>query len=203
MPKGALAPDGTAARIEEVIGYRGWDISHNGPNGEIRLESPVFDLTWAPGQWQVAECHSVNGQMEAHGPNNPDPALWSPVKSCGDGAHGCGFYAGRTREHLIQLGYGRYSEHHPRVIGQVQMAGKIIPASNGWRAQRVLVRTIYVPFEAWKMAAEIKAEYGPHGVEVECKATTVLDKGALLWCVKCGGKMRRDPKCPTCGHTHT
>lgn len=205
MPAGSVNPDGTAARVEEIIGYRGWRITR-AEDGTPRLSSPLFDAVWEPGEWMIATCQGRSGSTEDHGPADGIRAkeLVSPVKGCGgEHAHGCGFYAGRTRDHLIKLGYGRYTEADPHVIGQVQMAGKIIFATNGFRAEKVRPRTIYVPFEMWKLAAELKAVYGPHGVEVECKATLVPDAGARQWCDKCGGRMPRSTKCPTCGHTHT
>ncbi len=207
-----VAPDGSA-RVEEVIGFRAWRVAttENGP----RLKSPLFDLTWEPHEWMTAYCGSgghenhVDGcnPHNGHGPGASDPALWSPVKNCGgEYGHGCGFYAGRTREHLIKLGYGNYTTHSPSVIGQVQMAGKIIPATNGWRAQKCRARHIYVPHEFWELARDLRAVYGSDDCTVELGATLVLPKsgaaGAIEWCAKCKAKMGRNPTCPFCGHTH-
>lgn len=212
MPRDMVAPDGTA-RVEEVIGYRGWRIRRN-PDGTPELHSPLFSLRWIPGQWMVAECQGTgrargaNGEYIAssHGPDAADAANWSPVKGCGGAGHGCGFYAGRTREHLIELGYGSYSESDPHVIGRVQMAGKIIPATNGWRAQRCRPRTIYVPYEFWELGRDLREVYGPHGVEVELGTTIIMPRegaDAIQWCKRCSAKMGRGTSCDFCGHTHT
>jgi hypothetical protein len=203
VPRSAVAPDGTAC-VEEVIGYRGWKIART--DDGVRLCSPIFPMMWTPGEWMVAECHSRAAMADDHRHAHDDPGNWPPVKGCGGGGHGCGFYAGRTREHLIQLGYGRYTQSDPSVIGRVQMQGKIIPAANGWRAQMCRTRTIYVPYELWELARDLKEAYGPHGVEVEVGATLVLPaegEDAIKWCKRCKAKMSRDPRCGFCGHTHT
>jgi hypothetical protein len=204
LPEEAAGTDGY--KVEEIIGYRGWKISY-AEDGTPRLNSPLFPLIWEPGETMIAHCQSHSHHDPSsplyHGPDTDNRDQWSPVKGCGGNGHGCGFYAGRTREHLIQLGYGKYNESDPRVIGKVQMSGKIIPATNGYRAQEVTPLEIYVPYELWKLAAALKDVYGPHGVTVTTEATLVPAKGAMDWCKKCGAKMNRSPICPLCGYTHT
>lgn len=207
IPEAAgVKSDGTAT-VEEIIGYRGWQVVYS--DGLARLESPVVrGLLWEPGEWLTATClHSDRagykpGHPHYHGPDTADRSQWSPVKGCNHPGHGCGFYAARTREHLIgELGaYVRYSEHNPQVIGKVQMAGKIIPATNGWRAQRVRPRVIYVPPELWKIGRDLKDAYGPHGVEVEMAATLLMPKDEVRYCKKCKVKMAdRTTTCSFCG----
>lgn len=206
MPASALAPDGTVRETAEVIGYRGWKITRD--NGRPRLQSPIFPLIWEPGQIMVAECrghgHSDPTTPNYHGPLATDPAQWSPVKSCGGSGHGCGFYAGRSREHLLSMPqYVRYTESDPTVIGKVQMSGKIIPATNGWRAQECSVHTIYVPYECWELARDLKEDYGPHGTIIEVSSTMMMPKDdAPKWCRKCGAAMERSTTCPLCGNKH-
>lgn len=202
VPADAVDADGTLA-VDEIIGWRGWVVGSDG-----LLRSPTFTHTWTPGLWERAECQQGPGQLEAGSPgrhhaDNPDRRYHPPVKGCGHPHHGCGFYAGRTHAHLIGIGYSRFG-----VIGQVQLAGKVIPAVNGWRAERAQVRAIYVPYESWKLVNPLRDTYGPHGVTVELATTQILspdvDGGIIEWCQKCGARMQRtSTECPTCGHIHT
>jgi len=208
IPAEAMTAAGTA-KVKEVIGWRAWAITRD-ENERPRLTSPVVgNHVWLPGGWEVAECtrHSY------HGSHAEDIEKVSPVVGCGGGpqAHGCGFYAGRTHAHLIGMGYGRYGlEDTPnprttKVIGQVQMSGKIIPASNGWRAQKVRPRVIYVPYEYWQLAADLKEDYGPYGVEVDVGTTVKLQAESSdipRWCPHCTAAWQgRVSRCEVCGYT--
>lgn len=207
-PAGAVAADGTAADVEEVIGWRGWKITY-AADGTPRLNSPLFPLVWEPGEWMVATCRKnrtddVNDPYY-HGPDAPDRANWSPVKECGGtGQHGCGFYAARTRDHLVgHLGYAHYTENDPSVMGEVQMQGKVFRATNGWRAQQVRPVRLYVPYEFWKLANGLKEVYGPHGVEVILETTIIAPTSDTpKWCKKCTARMNRSTTCPLCGYNH-
>jgi hypothetical protein len=104
----------------------------------------------------------------------------------------------------MSMSYNRYREGStPTVIGQVQMQGKIIPASNGWRAQMVRPRVLYVPYEFWQIGKELGEVYGPHGVEVKMDTTLILPKDAVPeWCPKCTAKWQgRGISCEFCGYT--
>ena len=225
VPAEALAKDGTA-KVEEVIGWRAWQIVRE--NGRPRLASPVVSgHVWQPGGWEIAECHGAHGTGTRagrrsrssvagnliHASDATSIELVPPVVGCGGSpqAHGCGFYAGRTHAHLISMHYGNYHlEDTPnpettKVIGKVQMAGKIIPATNGWRAQKVRPRVIYVPYEYWQLAADLKADYGPYGVEVDVATTIKLQaEGSDLpqWCPHCTAAWQgRTTTCEVCGYT--
>lgn len=200
-----MIPQPSDVVIEDVIGYKGFRIrqTDNGP----RLQSPLFPVTFEPGEWMVAECRGHHGLLppdhpDYHGPLATDRAQWSPVKDCG--GHGCGFYAGRTWNHLVDMGYARYSADDPRIICKIQMQGKIIPATNGFRAQQVRPLVMYVPHELWRLGAELKNVYGPHGVELEMAATLVAAKAgtaeAVVWCAKCTAKLKRSTTCHVCSH---
>jgi hypothetical protein len=204
-----------------VLGFRGWrvDVNYAGP-GKPRLISPTIgEVVWNPGEWMIAECHGVGegspDPMSAyynhqyHGPLATDPGMISPVKDCGgDFAHGCGFYAARDRAHLVSRlhAYTTYSPERPQVIGQVQMAGKIIFATNGFRAQRVRPRVIFVPYEAHKLGTALKREYGPYGVEIQMGTTSIMPAegiGARKWCDRCKARLKnRTLICEYCGHNN-
>lgn len=213
------------------------DYSYNGAywrQGAVPvLGSPVYGMLWHPGAddgsgWYVAICHG-SGRRDhvAHGPHDdvranpyyhgpdaikddgsPDEARWSPVKECGGGGHGCGFYTSRTWAHALENGYHGYSEEAPHILARIQLAGKVIPATNGWRAQKVRLVELFVPHEMWKMGAALKDAYGPHGVTITVAATMVMPgskaDGAIEWCARCSAKMpKRSRTCDFCHHTHT
>lgn len=215
VPADALNPDGTV-RVEEVLGYRGWTVDFSLGRHRPRLASPTMSRApvWEPGQWMIADCmsfgrmnHMTPADANYHGADHPDPDRWCPTNHA-HGGHGCGFYAARDRAHLVGKlpQYTHYTPESPVVIGQVQMAGKIIFASNGFRAQRVRPRVIYVPHEAWELGRDLKAEYGPHDVKIEMSTTSIMPAkgaGAIKWCQKCGAKMTpRSLTCDFCSHTH-
>lgn len=200
-PTRITAPDGSI-HVEEVIGWRAWGIKYLTPDRPV-LESPVFrGFLWMPegdgraGKgWVTADCK----RDHTHDADSEDPAMIPPVKSCNAGGHGCGFYAGRSRDHLVGMGYGNYDPYAPEttnVIGTVQMQGKIIPATNGWRAAMCRPRKIEVPYEAWQLATQLERAYGPYGVEIDLAVTT---KAATHeWCPNCGAMMKGKIKCPLC-----
>jgi hypothetical protein len=206
-PVGMLAADG-AVIVKEIIGWKGLDVRMVA--GKARLQSPMFgiDGPWNPGEWKVARCFkgrtaAVAGTPTGHYPEQTDIECVPPVKNCQGAAHGCGYYAGRTREHLMQMGYQRYDELEPTVLVEVQLAGKMYPASNGWRAQKIRPVRIHVPHELWKVGAALEAEYGPHGVEIVLGTTIILPKeDTPEWCPKCTAKWQgRGVSCDFCGHT--
>jgi hypothetical protein len=201
-----LKADG-AVKVEEIIGWKGLDVRFS-PNGEARLQSPMFavDGHWQPGEWKVARCFKGGGRVagtSGHTPECDDIELVPPVKNCDGTAHGCGYYAGRTREHLMGMGYQRYTEDDPTVLVEVQLAGKMYPAVNGWRAQKIRPRRIHVPHELWRVANALTAAYGSHGVEVVLGTTIILPtEDTPEWCPKCTAKWQgRGLSCDFCGHT--
>ena len=203
-PAGMLTADG-AVKVAEIIGWKGLDVKR--VQGRARLQSPMFgiDGPWEPGEWKVARCFRSGRVAGAsgHTPEHPDIGCVPPVKDCQGTAHGCGYYAGRTREHLMVMGYQRYNETDPTVLVEVQLAGKMYPATNGWRAQKIRPRRIHVPHELWRIATDLTNEYGPHGVEVELGTTIILPTDQTPeWCPKCTAKWQgRGLTCEFCGHT--
>lgn len=152
--------------IGEVIGWRSWYVYQQG--SMVRLASLKSghhaETIWTPGQWMQAECAKVNYLIhkEPHLPVDMlEPLVHRsagvrlPVESCT-----CGWYAAVSREHLVSLGYNRYTSSDLRVIGEVGMAGKVIRATQGWRAERVRPVRLYLPYEKWQLARVLEDTYG-------------------------------------------
>jgi hypothetical protein len=80
-----------------------------------------------------------------------------PVESCR-----CGFYATRDLEQLLTETNYHYvaARSGITVIGEVSMWGKVIPASQGWRAEIAYPRELFLPYEAWDKAAPLAEAYG-------------------------------------------
>lgn len=181
-----------------VMGWRAWRVI-----GGL-LGSPTYRLTWRPegdynnNGWMVAECRRY--YHEKHDYKSDDPDLIPPVKGCGGGGHGCGFYCARNHAHLIDLHYAIPG----MVIGEVEIAGKVIEATNGWRAQLMRPRKLYVPYEDWKVVKPLEDTYGPFGVSVELAATIIADDSKRTeWCHSCGAKMPKlSHVCAVCNTSH-
>lgn len=126
--------------IGEIAAFRSWEIDERtgllvSLNGEV----------WKPDGWLVAECKSIR---VGHTFMN------IPVEGCT-----CGIYAAKTREHLADMSYNRYTPGGRRVIGEVALAGKVIPGTQGYRALKARPTRIYVPYEYWQLVAHLKGIY--------------------------------------------
>jgi hypothetical protein len=122
--------------VEEIVAFRGWGLAR----GWRRVELLSFNrFVWPTGAWTVAECRGGCGAD-------------IPGERCT-----CGIYAARDREHLLRIGYmGDYAQ----VVGEVGLAGKVIPGDLGWRAARARVRRLWVPHALWELARPLAAAYG-------------------------------------------
>lgn len=145
------APD----MIGSVEGWRAWNVDREPPafGTTPRLESATYSYWWTPRVKARAEC-----------PKSPTHV---PGEQCT-----CGFYAAKTLEHLREMGYHAYDEESKRVcvVGRLAMWGKVIEGTQGWRSEFAYPHTIYVPFEAWKLARPIQRAYG-----VPVKLLNLLD----------------------------
>lgn len=143
--------------IGEVIGWRVWQVANiKDDSQEVRLQSlgaggPQNAAIWSPGKVMEAFC----------GKNHVPPA-----EKCS-----CGFYAARTREHLLSMHYhSGFNYEDPAdclVVGTVAMQGKIIPGTQGWRAQRVRPVEILVLPSRWKMVEPLQKQYPKAKVRLE------------------------------------
>ena len=156
----------------------------------IRLLSVTCDYVWCPSGWNAATCWHTTLHV-------------APAELCT-----CGFYAARSRAHLVTTEYSLYSsnakdgwQRRPKVIGEVELAGKVIPAANGYRAMRVRPRRILVPHEFYGFLKPLRAAY-PRDTDVELANTLLLPLGTTPgWCASCGVRLpKRQLRCAICGH---
>jgi hypothetical protein len=104
-------------RGEPIVAWRIWRLRSDADRGLVEplLESCVYGDPWGPQQTFVAEC----------------PEHARPTPACG-----CGIYAVTTRDAALE--WARWAQSaltHPIVIGRVQLWGRVLPHSAGYRAQ--------------------------------------------------------------------
>ena len=141
LEDGQFAPD----FVGEMIGWRAWKVI--GPPEKPRLYSAYGHadkktMLWPTDKWFEAVC--PKGHTDG-----------VPVEDCS-----CGIYAAMTREQLVSLAYNAYSDEQNVVIGKVGFAGKVIPGTQGYRAEKARVIEVYVPYERWKFVESIARDYG-------------------------------------------
>ena len=104
-------------RMEPILAWRIWRLRSD-PDRELVepvLESCVYGDPWAPRETFAAGC--------AHHP--------APRPDCG-----CGIYAVTTRETALEWAcWAQSALPHPIVIGRVQLWGRVLPHSAGYRAE--------------------------------------------------------------------
>jgi hypothetical protein len=155
---GFTAPD----VVGTVEGWRAWRVKLEPPRFGTapKLMSAAFNYSWTPRVKARAECAKCK---------NPDPTANDHVP----GTHcSCGFYSARTLDHLRRMGYHGYSQSsgYTSVVGQLANWGKVIPGSQGWRAEFAYPAVLFVPFEAWRLRKPLMRAYG-----VPCKLLNLLD----------------------------
>lgn len=98
-------------RLEPIQAWRVWRVGDDGS-----LESPIYGDEWRP-------CNSFDADCPEH--PRPDPEC------------GCGIYAVTTRERAHEWAeWARSALPHPIVLGRVQLWGRVLPHSAGYRAER-------------------------------------------------------------------
>lgn len=138
--------------VGEILGYRAWRVE-TPVLRPPRLLSIFFDVEWEPAGWTAATCEgSVDGV-----PHDP----------CA-----CGIYAARDRSHLTGMGYNDDADELI-AIGEVALAGDVIPGERGWRAERGRPVRLWVAHQDWPLARPLSREYG-----VPVGLTNILSKGA-------------------------
>jgi hypothetical protein len=155
-PRDLPDPDFTVPdSVEPEVGWRTWATPIALPKFGVppKLYSASQDYYWVPRQEGVATCIECKNDV--------------PGEHCG-----CGFYAARDLEHLTQLGYERHGmfpalsrmgfqpEQVVRVVGEVLLWGKVIPAAQGWRSSKAYPKTVYVEWEHRHLAGPLAESYG-------------------------------------------
>jgi hypothetical protein len=148
--------------IGEIVGWRAWKV-----RGDMRfplLASVTHSGTvWHPSRWTYATCDEKLVCRKA----NDVGSHRIPGEHCT-----CGLYAARDREQLVQLGYGEGgTQRQPVFIGEVGFVGKVIPGSQGWRAEKGRIRRLIVPPDAFRWVEPLERLYR---VPVEVATTTVI-----------------------------
>lgn len=140
--------------IGEIVGWRAWKVIGDRPDKLPLLASVTHGHTiWSPGYWTAADCHGspfCTGSLDGG----------VPGESCT-----CGLYCAASRYQLVDLGYGRQKAlahglpGHPRVLGEVGLAGKVIPGDQGWRGEKGRIVRLYVPFHFWRLVTPLEELY--------------------------------------------
>ena len=156
--------------LGEIEAYRAWRVK--GTRELPLLASATHSGTiWYPQRWTFAECSRSSAKDKRTCPNskNDNAGPGVPGESCS-----CGLYAGRDLDHLVDLGYGHYyDDAHPTFIGAVGLAGKVIPGSQGWRAEKGRIIRLYVPIHLKEWITPLQRFYG---VEVLLRNTFVKEE---------------------------
>lgn len=145
--------DRTPDVIGEIVGWRAWRVIGDRPERLPMLASATFSNTiWHPGYWTVATCSGNDHCMRSL-----DGGV--PGESCS-----CGLYAAASRYQLSGMPYPKsndwtHRKSHPKIVGEVGFVGKVIPGSQGWRAEKGRIVRLYVPFHHWKLVEPLEQLY--------------------------------------------
>lgn len=133
--------------VGDLIGYRVFDLAGG------RLSSISKQTTWEPG-WNDADC--------ARGKKHPAP----------DPHCGCGFWVYRTMMRALEQfdddleiqvpnsnGFGDFDGVRGVVLARVQIAGRVIVGTEGWRAERAAILNLYADDRA-ELLQETAEAYG-------------------------------------------
>lgn len=133
--------------VGEIVAYRAWKVI--GTKRMPLLASVTHGGTvWHPDRWTYATC---NGDLAC--------------RKCTDGrvpGEGCtcGLYAARDRRHLSGMRYNREAHGGPPVvIGEVGLVGKVIPGTQGYRAEKGRVKRLFLPFHQWEWLEPLEELY--------------------------------------------
>jgi hypothetical protein len=150
---GGRAPD----ELGTVTGWRAWRVNrHPEPDGQVLLHSVSMGYFWVPFEKARASCD----RCQSTDPHEKD---CTPGDNCT-----CGFYCARTLQHLRTMGYHTYNsaiDGDVTIVGRVANWGKVIPGTQGWRAEYGYPERLYVPFEVARSIARPLAD--TYGVPVE------------------------------------
>jgi hypothetical protein len=156
--KPIAAPDDTfrVPDLAEVVkGWRCWSLESKtlryGLKPKLYSVAGTSGYFWVPRRESVAECNRVDKQH----PSSDVPH--------DEASHLCGFYSAKTYKHLKTMPYWKYNEEvdgYFKIVGVVANWGKVIECSLGWRAQKAYPNTLFIPYEAWRLARPLAETYG-------------------------------------------
>jgi hypothetical protein len=122
-------------RTEPIRAWRIWRVGNEGA-----LESPIYGDEWPPGGAFRSEC-----------PDDHD----RPLPECG-----CGVYAVATREQAVEWAeWARSALPYPIVLGQVQLWGRVLPYSRGYRAQHAYPYELELLDDDLALARALRGRY--------------------------------------------
>lgn len=132
--------------LGEIVAFRCWYVQTS------RLRPPVLlSLTtgtkWPHNDWLRATCSALGDDGVPHEYN---PAT--------EGSCTCGIYAARDRRQLSE--HWRYNRFDGVVLGEVGLAGKIIPGTKAFRAEKARPLRLWLPYVAWELAQPLEERYG-------------------------------------------
>lgn len=146
--------------LGEVVAYRAWRVV-----GSVKLPM-LASVTygtwiWHPQRWTIATCH---GREVCPASKDDQAGPGVPGEHCS-----CGLYAARDRGHMELQSYKDFADDaRPVFIGEVGLAGKVIPGTQGWRAEKGRIRKLFVPWHLNEYVDPLRSLYG---VEVELSNT--------------------------------
>jgi hypothetical protein len=154
--------DDTPLMLGETLGWRAWVVIAETSRAP-RLRSATHSSTvWPTNRWTAATC---GGELHCRQDDGGDRRI--PGEHCR-----CGLYAARDLEQLLGLGYASWGGRDTVVVGQVAFAGKVIPGTQGWRAERGRIARLYVPFSKAELGKRLSEVYA---VPVEFAAWWATD----------------------------
>jgi len=131
--------------VGELHGFRAFNVRGSKKPTLISLNAQA---EWPTDNWMIATCAN---RMVC--PKSDDKKV--PGERCS-----CGIYSARDWNHLVSINYNRYSDESIRVVGKVGLAGKVIPASQGFRAEKARVIELWVPHISWRLVKPLQERYG-------------------------------------------
>lgn len=136
-----------------MIGWRAWMVHERSGFAPLLLSMNAGGRgnRRVHGTWEPRE--PMEGICAAH----PDKTKHQvPTLNCS-----CGLYSAKSREHLLSMHYHKYDpDESPRVIGSVNLWGRIVEGTQGWRAEFGYPRELFVPFELWRLVEPLEETYG-------------------------------------------
>lgn len=131
----------------EIIAWRAWKVI--GTERFPMLASVTHGkFVWQPKAWTIAFCggkDTCSRSLDGH----------TPGETCT-----CGMYAAKDRKQLVSLGYNSYAGDQVVFIGEVGFTGKVVPGTQGYRAERGRIVRLYVPWEHFAYVDGLERLYG-------------------------------------------